>query len=262
MSMELRTKQWVVGLTASLFLCSSALATNEQKLDNAASPQQEAASDEVSINDPAEDFNRAMFAFNRVVDHVVTKPVAEIYRGVLPQPVRNRVHCFLNNLGSPLVLVHDILQLKLDQAGETLARFVINSTIGILGLFDAADEFFDIKYHKETMGSTLAHWGVGGDPFLVLPLIGPTNPRDFAGQVVDMFADPFNIWANHEDKTTLLYGRAVLEIVDRRAQLSSVFNRIDRAHDPYMMMRTLYTQNRLYNETDGEQDTDSPRPTE
>jgi phospholipid-binding lipoprotein MlaA len=131
-------------------------------------------------NDPLEGLNRGIFEFNRVVDGVLIKPAAQIYRGVLPQQAQDSVRSFLRNLRSPVILANDVLQGDMDRAGSTIGRFLVNTTLGIGGLFDVASEL-GMPFHDEDFGQTLAVWGVGEGPYLVLPLLGPSNPRDAVG---------------------------------------------------------------------------------
>ena len=140
----------------------------------------EALAEYQKTNDPMEVTNRGIFSFNQVLDKVVVKPVTGIYRGLIPSFMRKAVHRFLQNLRTPITLANDLLQGEGGRAGDTIARFVINSTWGLLGFMDpAADMGF--AQHGEDFGQTLAVWGVGEGPYLMLPVFGPSNPRDLTG---------------------------------------------------------------------------------
>ncbi|MCZ6637601.1 MAG: VacJ family lipoprotein, partial [Alphaproteobacteria bacterium] len=131
-------------------------------------------------NDPIEPFNRAMFAFNVQMDGMFLRPAAVVFQGVLPEPVQDGVHNFLSNMRAPVVFANDVLQGEMDRAGTTAERFVINTTVGILGVWDAAT-YMGIEGHSEDFGQTFAVWGAGEGFYLVLPFIGPSNPRDALG---------------------------------------------------------------------------------
>jgi phospholipid-binding lipoprotein MlaA len=189
-------------------------------------------------NDPLEGVNRAVFEFNRVVDGLLIKPAAQIYRGVLPQQAQDSVRSFLRNLRTPAILVNDVLQGDMDRAGTTISRFLVNTTLGIGGLFDVAGDHLGIPFHDEDFGQTLAVWGVGEGPYLVLPILGPSNPRDVVGLASEWFLDPVNLYfTNKEDEDWVPWVRAGLTGVDARARSLD-------ALDYYAAIRSLYRQNR------------------
>src|SRR5262245_26904510 len=143
------------------------------------------------VNDPLEPTNRAIFEFNLTLDRYVMKPVATAYRDYLPEPVRRAVHNFLANLNSPLIFANDLLQGQGQRAMVTFSPAVINTTAGVGGLFDVASDY-DLPRHDEDAGQTFAVWGISDGPFLMLPLFGPSNPRDTAGMAVEFVADPLS----------------------------------------------------------------------
>lgn len=198
-------------------------------------------------NDPLEPTNRAIFAFNKIIDTIIVEPVARGYRWATPQLARNGVNNLLSNLSCPVVFANDVLQWKIKESGETLGRFVINSTVGIAGLFDVATEM-GLPEHKEDFGQTLAVWGVGEGPFLVLPFIGPTNPRDITGEATDFFLDPFNYVVNHTDKETIEnagYVRTGMRIVAKREKMLDPIDDLElNSVDFYITMRSFYRQYR------------------
>lgn len=142
--------------------------------------------------DPFEPTNRYIFEVNLFLDEMLLKPVAWWYRAGVPDPARERIHMALGNLRLPWTAVNDFFQGEMKRAYEASARFVINSTIGVVGLFDVATDW-GFPHHEEDAGQTFAVWGAPGDPYLMLPVLGPSNPRDAAGTAVGWVADPVNI---------------------------------------------------------------------
>ena len=202
-------------------------------------------------NDPIEPLNRYFFEFNRFIDGVALRPVAEVYDGVVPDFAQDMVHNFLFNLRSPVTLANDVLQGKLDRAHVTAVRIVTNSTLGIGGLFDVAAEW-GWEPHKEDFGQTLAVWGVGEGPYLVLPILGPSPPRDTVGSAVDYFFDPLDLYAENVDDEWIIYARRGGEIIDFRARNLETFDEIERsAIDLYATVRSLYRQQRADEIRDG-----------
>lgn len=195
-------------------------------------------------NDPLEGLNRGIFEFNRVVDGVLIKPVAQIYRGVLPQVAQDSVRSFLRNLRTPLIVTNDVMQGDMNRAGTTISRFLVNTTLGILGLFDVASEL-GIPFHDEDFGQTLAVWGVGEGFYLMLPILGPSNPRDLAGLATEFYVDPVNLYLRNEDLDYLIYTRAGLRGIDARARSIDVLDELERTSlDYYAAIRSLYRQQR------------------
>jgi phospholipid-binding lipoprotein MlaA len=195
-------------------------------------------------NDPLEDANRAIFSFNQGVDEAVLVPVAKTYRTVVPPPVRQSLHDFMQNLNEPVIFANDVLQARPADAGETLARFAINTTAGIGGMFDVASRL-GIPYHSNDLGVTLANWGIDSGPYLVIPVLGPSNVRDLAGRVGDGFADPGNIIAGDYNLMWASVARAVAEGIDTRSRNIENLAQIQRTSlDYYATIRSLYEQRR------------------
>lgn len=192
--------------------------------------------------DPYEDFNRQMFAFNDGLDKAVIKPVAQGYRAVTNEPIREGVGNFSSNLGEPLTAVNHVLQGKLPDAGATVSRFVINTTIGIGGIFDPAAAM-GIQRTKEDFGQTLGTWGVEPGPFLVLPLVGPTNPRDITGMGADMALNPLN-YPEFDNDDEIRIGVAVLGGINAREGALEAGEELDQQIDPYTTVRRLYGRSR------------------
>jgi len=220
----------------------------------------EAVAEFEEINDPGEPANRAVFEFNRGLDTVIVKPAAGMYRHIIPPPVREGIHNALNNLRSPVVFFNDILQGEFGRAGTTLMRFVINSTIGVLGLGDPATDF-GFEYHNEDFGQTLATWGVDEGPYIMLPIFGPSNPRDAVGLVVDFISDPLNWWATNTDREFITYSRSGTRAVDGRARNYDVLEDLERSSlDFYAAIRSLYRQRRIDEISNGKSSAIMPAP--
>ena len=191
--------------------------------------------------DPLESFNRAMFSFNDGVDKVVLKPVAEGYRSVFPSFLRTGVANFFSNLEDLWIAVNQLLQGKAEKGVSDGWRFAVNTTIGILGLFDVASEFGLYK-HNEDFGQTLAVWGIGSGPYVVLPLLGSTTLRDGLSRfTLDRRADPV-VNVNHVPTRNTLFAE---RLVSKRADLLELGNVVDEAAlDKYSFSRDAYLQRR------------------
>jgi phospholipid-binding lipoprotein MlaA len=211
------------------------------------------ATDPTGANDPYEHTNRAVFDFDQKLDKYVISPSASAYVAVVPKPARTGVHNFLQNLDLPVTFVNDVLQGEVHRAGDTLGRFTINSTLGVAGLFDPASDF-NIPYHKEDFGQTLATWGVGEGPYLVLPFFGPDPPRDAAGQVVDIFFDP-TTYISLREHFWYSAGRRYLVVVDLKSRNFDTLQNIERGSvDYYASVRSLYRQLRNNDIRNGQPD--------
>ncbi len=211
-------------------------------------------------NDPLEPLNRAVFDFNMVFDGMFLRPAAVVYKEGLPVPVQKGVHSFLSNLRSPVVLANDLLQGNLDRAGNTAERFVINTTVGVLGVWDAAAHF-GIQGHSEDFGQTFGVWGVGEGFYLVLPILGPSNPRDAAGLALEYYTDPFNLWARHENVEGWILARSLVTGIDYRARNLETLDELQRTSlDYYVAIRSLYRQRRADEIKNGQPTSDQPAP--
>ena len=197
--------------------------------------------------DPFQSFNRAMFTFNDAVDRAVIRPLAVGYTKILPQRMRDGVNNFFNNLRAPTTFINDVLQGKPGRAKETLDRFLINSTVGLLGFVDIATKL-GFPDHEEDYGQTLAVWGVPSGPYLVLPLLGPSTIRDTVGKVPEfVIADP--LWDPNDTRVTIT--RFGIRAIDIRSRLLEVDRILEMQIDPYLFMRELYLQNRQAQILDG-----------
>jgi phospholipid-binding lipoprotein MlaA len=198
------------------------------------------------IADPYEGFNRQMFAFNTGVDRFALAPTAKAYKAVTPAFARDRLSDFMRNLDDPVVFANDLLQAEPGRAGTTLSRFTINSTVGILGLWDAADHF-GIEGHSEDFGQTLAVWGVESGPFLVLPVLGATNPRDLLGAGVDRGLSPLTwVQIDNDDDTDLAVrgGLGVAGALNARVRLDEQITTLYSQPEPYIAYRRIYSSQR------------------
>jgi phospholipid-binding lipoprotein MlaA len=204
----------------------------------------EAVAEWKQVNDPIEPFNRGVFAVNRFIDTYAFKPAAQGYRAVVPDGGRQRIHNVIANLNSPLTLANDLLQGEFDRAVQTLFRAAINTTFGILGLHDVATEA-GIPAHEEDFGQTLAVWGIGEGPFLMLPVFGPSNPRDGIGLAAEFFADPFGRGMTNIGREWISYTRSGVAGLDKREGLLDSLDEIERTSlDYYASLRSLYRQHR------------------
>jgi len=196
-------------------------------------------------NDPLEPMNRKVFAFNQGVDKVILRPVAKLYVKAIPSGGRDGIRNFIKNLNEPVVLANNLLQGEFKRAGTTACRFVINSTIGIVGVFDLAGRH-GMERQIGDFGQTLYVWGVHEGPYLVVPVFGPTNPRDGIGSGVDLFMDPFFYVARHNRyRTAVNVTKLLLGGIDERARSLDVLDEVQRESvDFYAAMRSLYRQNR------------------
>lgn len=191
--------------------------------------------------DPLEGFNRAMFAFNEGVDQLALRPAAKGYELVVPAPVRSGVTNFFSNVGDLSVAFNDALQGKGSDAATDVGRFVVNTTVGVLGVMDVATEW-GMEKHDEDFGQTLGKWGIGDGPYLVLPLLGPRTTRDAAARLtVDMTADAIS----HIHKVAPRNAAYGLRLVDDRATLLPADKVIEEAAlDKYSYIRDAYLQRR------------------
>ena len=199
---------------------------------------------EENFNDPLEETNRGIFAFNQGVDQALLIPVAKTYRTVIPPPMRQSIHDFLQNLNGPVIFANDVLQGQFELAGNTLARLALNTTVGVGGMFDVA-KLMGIPYHSNDMGITLAVWGFVEGPYIIIPVLGPSNPRDLVGQVGDGFADPGNYFAGQHHLFWAVMARTATSGIDARSRNIETLADIEKtALDNYATIRSLYRQRR------------------
>lgn len=244
-------------LLAGLYLLGvSACATTQQR-SGAEAPPAEAEAEQDNARDPLEGFNRAMYTFNDKFDRYLLKPVAKGYRAITPKPVRKGVSNFFSNLHDPGIMLNNLLQGKPKQAVSDLGRVLVNSTLGIAGLFDVATRM-GMEKHNEDFGQTLGKWGVGEGPYLVLPFLGPSNLRDGAALPVDWETYPPNHMEEQSTRNKLL----LVEMVDKRAQYLEAGDILEQAagQDPYIFVREAYRQRRINQIYDGNPPQAPPPP--
>ncbi|HCB10267.1 MAG TPA: hypothetical protein DEO96_11655 [Alteromonas sp.] len=190
-------------------------------------------------NDPWEGFNRSVFAFNHAAYEYVLIPVSDGYKAVVPQPVRSSVGNFFANLREPLNLLNNLFSGEVSDAGSNLGRFLINSTVGLLGLFDPASSWFEIEPKRRSVGDTLATYGVGSGPYLVLPLLGQSDVRGGFSVLTEGFIHPVNHVADAPQNYQL---RAFDGVDDFSEQSETYQNLYKNADDPYLYFRNQYLQ--------------------
>jgi len=213
-----------------------------------------AATDEDDVNDPLEPMNRVIFEFNEFVMSLLFRPVADLYNENLPAVFRSGVSNFLDNLATPIVVANQLLQGDPEAAVVSIARFMVNTTAGIGGLADVAAEA-GAEGRDEDFGQTMGVWGVGEGFYLVLPIFGPSNPRDAVGKfLVDPYFDPIGQWISNADETELDW---TLQAVDGISEYAGVVDDLDQVKktsvDYYAAIRSLYRQKRKSEINNGEQ---------
>jgi len=195
-------------------------------------------------NDPLEIPNRFLFAFNMTLDVFIIKPAAATYRFLVPTPVRDSLRSFLRNLRTPVILANDLFQGEFERAQTTLTRFALNTTVGVVGLFDVADGW-GYAFHDEDFGQTLGSYGIGEGVYLVLPLFGPSSVRDGVGLGVDVFLDPLTYVASEYDLEAEFLSRPLAEGIDKRSRNIETLEDLQRdSIDFYARVRSLYRQSR------------------
>lgn len=197
--------------------------------------------------DPWEGFNRKVYAFNDGLDRVIVRPIAVGYDKIMPDPFQRGVGNFYRNLDAPVTLLSQLLQGKFKQSLDSLSRFVMNSTIGLLGFFDVATKF-GIPFYNEDLGQTLATWGYTDSRYLVLPIFGPSTFRDGFGRLTDSFIHPVGRAIHGRNE----WGLWIVRGIDQRARYLEQDAELKQAYDPYVLMRDVWMQNRLYQIYDGD----------
>jgi phospholipid-binding lipoprotein MlaA len=230
--------------------------TRHIDLSNGAAPPSIEASDEEivqdsdiititasQLGDPYEEANRARFRTHVALHRYAIDPAERAYIYVVPEPARMGMHNFLTNLETPSALANDVFQGKMDRAGDTLSRFVVNSTLGIGGVFDIAG-MAGIPYRDDDFGATLATYGVSESPYLLVPVIGPSNPRDLSGKVVDFLLNPLR-WVTLPGGFATTIGHAGLRELDKRSVDAGELDLLARtAPDAYATERTRARERR------------------
>ncbi len=225
-------------LAATLLIATTACASGSANIDT-------------DTRDPYEGLNRKIFAFNKTFDRNILRPISSAYKFVMPDPLEDGISNAMRNLREPWVFINDILQLKLKRALTTLTRFTLNSTVGAAGLFKVSDGM-DIPYHSEDLGQTFAVWGIKESPYFIIPFVGPSTNRDFVGFAGYFFLDPVTITLNNEGQSDLSLIRTGVDALDTRVRLHDSLDDLYKEDDPYVVMRSLYLQNRRFEIYDGD----------
>ncbi|MDB9952798.1 VacJ family lipoprotein [Porticoccaceae bacterium] len=202
-------------------------------------------SEEVEHSDRLESLNRSAFVFNETLDNIFLKPAAKVYKAAVPNPLEKGIVNVFSNLNEITNVFNDLLQGKFAQAGNDSGRFLINTTVGVGGLFDVAQRAGLDKSEGEDFGQTLAVWGVGSGPYLMLPLVGPSTLRDAPSKFFDSFANPLG-YMDHVSTRNSMRG---LDLLAMRADLLALDDVI--SGDRYLFVRDVYLQRREYLVSDG-----------
>lgn len=209
------------------------------------------AGESSGVYDPWERFNRRMHRFNNAVDRSVARPVAKVYVKVLPAPVRSKVSNFFDNLGQPATAVNALLQGKVKHSAQAMGRFLINSTVGVAGLFDPASRM-KMPEREDDFGQTLATWGWRRSRYLELPFFGPSTVRDAFGLAGDSPLQP----VSYVEADKVRIGLTALNLVDVRTRLMAFDSLRDEASDDYLLVRDTWSQRRNFqikSDTDGDE---------
>ena len=210
-------------------------------------------------DDPWQGVNRGIYKFNDTVDRAALKPVAKTYQKITPGWMRTAISNFYSNLSAPWTIVNDLLQGKPQLMAQDSCRFVLNTVAGLAGFIDVAGKL-ELSSHSEDFGQTLAVWGVPSGPYLVIPFIGPSTLRDGVGRVPDYLSQPSqNIDMSWQANTSI----TALDVIQTRQSLLSVEDTLNKAYDPYGIMRDAWLQRREYLIYDGNPpaaDLDEPEP--
>jgi phospholipid-binding lipoprotein MlaA len=195
-------------------------------------------------NDPLEPLNRTILDFNQLLDRILLKPVAQVYTAIVPEEGRDALHRALDNLKEPVVVINNVLQGEPDRAATSAGRFTVNTSFGVGGLFDVAAKW-GLEKQNGDFGQTLFVWGLPQGPYLMLPILGPSNPRDAIGMGIDAYSDPFNLLATSKAVDQLQITRFVLDGVDQRARFIDVLDDLEKnSLDFYSQLRSLTQQRR------------------
>ncbi len=249
---------WVLFLAGALLAGQAGLSFAADANAVTVVAQASESDDEEDVNDPIEPLNRAIFTFNQHLEVALIKPASIFYQAFVPPGMRTAIGNFLDNLKTPVVLANDILQGEPTRAMQTTQRFLINSTVGLAGFLDVAEDM-GIPAHDEDFGQTMGVWGVGEMFYLVLPIFGPSNPRDAVGKLfVDGFFDPLSLWASNTGRDEINNTRMLLGGVDEYSGLMDELDQIKKTSiDYYAALRSMYRQKREAEIKNGE-DVDLP----
>jgi len=253
-----RSERILVAVLLAIFVVATV--NSSAYAANTPSPPHQISQAASNNGDPLEPMNRAILSFNEFIQDLLLRPIAGLYTTVLPEFAQGGIHNALKNLNAPVVLINDILQWEPGRAWQTTQRFVINSTIGIGGLMDAAKDF-GIDGHSEDLGQTFAVWGVPEGFYLVLPLFGPSNPRDAVGLALNSFLDPISYWASNTNHEEIVFGKAVLYGVDEFSRVMDDLEKLkETSIDYYAALRSIARQKRKADILNGGSAAGAPLP--
>jgi phospholipid-binding lipoprotein MlaA len=191
-----------------------------------------------------EPLNRNILDINQFVDRILIRPVAKVYVALLPEDGRDAIRRVLDNMKEPSLFFNNVLQGEFERAGITLGRFTANTSLGLVGIFDVA-AMWGLKRQTADFGQTLFVWGFPKGPYLILPILGPSNPRDAIGMGIDSYADPFTILATIHGIEEWTNARLIADGIDRRARVIDVLDDLEKSSlDYYAQLRSLSQQNR------------------
>jgi phospholipid-binding lipoprotein MlaA len=214
----------------------------------------EVTQEEINKNDPWEGWNRGAYAFNDTLDKAILKPLAKGYDWITPEPVNQGVTNFFSNMNDIGVTINDFLQFKLAQGGMDASRFLINTTVGVVGIFDVA-KMIDLPKHNEDFGQTLGYWGVPSGNYLVLPFFGSSSPREAAGLVGDALFNPLTytfVASGAAVVSAAATGAKAVDVTDTRSDLMTTEKIVDEASvDRYEFIKNSYQQRRKHLVNDG-----------
>ena len=211
-----------------------------------AAPSHDVAAQDFEVSDPWENVNRGIFSFNDSVDTHVLEPVAQAYQDNVSDTIQDGIGNFFLNLRYPVYLVSDLVQFKFSQALDHTGRFLLNTTVGLLGIIDVAKEV-GLPDHEEDFGLALAYHGVPPGPYIMLPILGPSNVRDAFGRLVDTFLDPFALasYTGNSVEVPVVIGAKVVQAVDTRADLlDAIKTAKESSVDYYLFVQGAYYQHR------------------
>ena len=195
-------------------------------------------------NDPLEPLNRQTLDLNLLLDRILLKPATKIYIGIIPAQGRDALKRALDNMKEPVVVINNVLQGEPERAGISAGRFTVNSTLGVGGFFDVASKW-GLEKQTGDFGQTLFVWGVPEGPYLVAPILGPSNPRDLVGMGIDAYSDPFSFLATVKAIDQIEISRFVLDGIDQRARVIDILDDLQKnSLDFYAQLRSLMVQRR------------------
>lgn len=201
--------------------------------------------------DPWEGANRGLYSLNKGLDRAFLRPTATFYHHAIPHPARDGVHNVIYNLGEPVTFINNVLQVRPDKAGKTVVRFAVNTTVGVLGIFDVTGGA-GLQREPSGFADTLGRYGAPQGPYIFLPLFGPSSVRDLTGRVVDVVSDPFS-WLDYKGRGTVQTARTVAGGLDQRVARDEALKDVEHtATDPYATLRSAFLQNSASTSQDNE----------